>query len=69
MDRNKIKDYYAHEIEVDRLELGAFKLEGIRTKEIIERYVQMNNLEILDVGGGAGYYSFWLQEKDIVLRS
>jgi ubiquinone/menaquinone biosynthesis C-methylase UbiE len=63
MDRNKIKDFYAHEIEADRLETEAFKLEGIRTKEIIERYLQKNNLNILDIGGGAGYYSFWLQEK------
>jgi len=63
MERSKIKNFYEQEIEVDRLELEAFKLEGIRTKEIIERYIQTNNLEILDIGGGAGYYSFWLQEK------
>src|SRR5215218_4633436 len=63
MERHKIKNYYAHKIEANRLDLEAFKLEGIRTKEIIERYLQRSNLEILDVGGGAGYYSFWLQEK------
>ncbi|HEV8286439.1 MAG TPA: class I SAM-dependent methyltransferase [Chitinophagaceae bacterium] len=63
MDRNKIKDYYSHEIEANRLELEAFKLEGIRTKEIIERYLLKTDLEILDIGGGAGYYSFWLQQK------
>jgi ubiquinone/menaquinone biosynthesis C-methylase UbiE len=63
MDRNKIKNYYAYEIESDRLELESFKLEGIRTKEIIERYLQKKTLDILDVGGGAGYYSFWLREK------
>jgi len=63
MNRHTIKDYYAHEIEANRLDMEAFKLEGIRTKEIIERYLQKENLEVLDVGGGAGYYSFWLQEK------
>ncbi len=63
MERNKIKNFYAHEIEANRLEQEIFKLEGIRTKEIIERYLQKSSLEILDVGGGAGYYSFWLQEK------
>ena len=63
MDRDKIRDYYSHDIEANRLDLEIFKLEGIRTKEIIERYFQKNNLEILDVGGGAGYYSFWLWEK------
>ena len=63
MERNKIKNFYALEIEANRLEKEIFKLEGIRTKEIIERYLQKSGLEILDVGGGAGYYSFWLQEK------
>lgn len=63
MDRDKIRDFYSHEIEPNRLDLEIFKLEGIRTKEIIERYLPKNNLEILDVGGGAGYYSFWLREK------
>ncbi len=63
MDRHKIYEYYAHQIESNRLELEAFKLEGIRTKEIIARYLQKENLEILDVGGGAGYYSFWLEGK------
>lgn len=63
MERTRIRDYYSHDIEASRLEQEAFQLEGIRTKEIIDRYLQNNNLEILDVGGGAGYYSFWLQEK------
>jgi len=63
MERDKIKDYYALDIEADRLNSEFFKLEGIRTKEIIERYLSKDNLEILDVGGGAGFYSFWLQQK------
>ena len=61
MERIKIKNFYAQEIEANRLEREAFKLEGIRTKEIIGRYLQKNNLEILDIGGGDGFYSFWLQ--------
>jgi ubiquinone/menaquinone biosynthesis C-methylase UbiE len=63
MERDQIKKFYAHEIEANRLESEWFKLEGIRTKEIIERYLQKDKLEILDIGGGAGYYSFWLHEK------
>ena len=63
MDKNKIKDFYARGMEANRLEHEMFRLEGIRTKEIIERYLQRSHLEILDIGGGAGYYSFWLQEK------
>jgi SAM-dependent methyltransferase len=62
MDREKIRNFYSHEMEANRLEMDIFKLEGIRTKEIIGRYLHKTNLEILDVGGGAGYYSFWLQE-------
>jgi ubiquinone/menaquinone biosynthesis C-methylase UbiE len=62
MDREKIKHFYAHEIEKNRLELEEFKLEGLRTKEIITRYLTKSRLEILDVGGGAGFYAFWLQE-------
>ena len=63
MERAKIKDYYSHEVEANRLEREPFKLEGIRTKEIIDRYLQKDTMEILDVGGGAGYYSYWLQGK------
>jgi ubiquinone/menaquinone biosynthesis C-methylase UbiE len=63
MTRDKIKKFYSHAMEADRLETEGFKLEGIRTKEIIKRYAAGTNLEILDIGGGAGYYSFWLQEN------
>ena len=63
MNRNKIKEYYASEIEKNRLDLEIFMLEGIRTKEIISRYLVKDKMNILDIGGGAGYYSFWLQEK------
>ena len=62
MERDKIKKYYSTEIEKDRLELDLFKLEGIRTKEIIERYLSKENMHIADIGGGAGHYAFWLQE-------
>lgn len=63
MERNKINQYYSSEIEKDRLELENFKLEGIRTKEIINRFLSKDNMSIIDIGGGAGYYAFWLQEK------
>jgi ubiquinone/menaquinone biosynthesis C-methylase UbiE len=61
MDNNRIKEYYNTEIEKNRLGLDHFKLEGIRTKEIISRYLRGTNLNIIDIGGGAGFYSFWLQ--------
>jgi 2-polyprenyl-3-methyl-5-hydroxy-6-metoxy-1,4-benzoquinol methylase len=63
MDRDDIKKYYSLEIEKDRLEHELFQLEGIRTKEIIGRYIQDKKLNIIDIGGGAGFYSFWLKEQ------
>ena len=63
MERDKIKKFYSNEIEKDRLELEFFKLEGIRTKEIIGRFLSKDKMSIADIGGGAGYYAFWLQEK------
>lgn len=63
MEQRNIQAYYAQDIEANRLEQEAFMLEGLRTKEIIGRYLVKNNLRILDAGGGAGYYAFWLQEK------
>ena len=52
--------YYNTGIESDRLETDIFQLEKERTQEIISRYVDDNKKIILDVGGGAGHYSFWL---------
>ncbi|ANE51797.1 class I SAM-dependent methyltransferase [Flavisolibacter tropicus] len=63
MENQTIKAYYAHEIEAYRLETPVFKLEGIRTKELLGRYLSVPSLKVLDIGGGAGYYAFWLQEQ------
>jgi 2-polyprenyl-3-methyl-5-hydroxy-6-metoxy-1,4-benzoquinol methylase len=60
MDQDEVKRYYDQEIEKSRLELDHFKLEGIRTKEIIQRFLTGKEMAIADVGGGAGFYSFWL---------
>ena len=54
MDQDKINEYYSNEIEKNRLDLDYFKLEGIRTKEIIARFLKTKNLKIVDVGGGNG---------------
>ena len=62
MSRSEIKEFYAKGGETDRLNHPNFLLEGIRTKQIVERYIDRPKLEILDVGGGAGFYSFWLQK-------
>ncbi len=62
MSNDRIKHFYSHGMESDRLETDLFWWEGIRTKEIIARYLRFENMAIADIGGGAGYYAFWLQQ-------
>jgi len=57
-----IKAYYDAAPEETRLEHGAFQLEALRTRELIVRHIPQPPAEILDVGGGAGAYAFWLAE-------
>src|SRR5262245_54628109 len=58
-----IGDYYDHSPEEDRLEHGPFMLEGARTRELIERLAPAPPGTIVDVGGGAGAYAFWLADR------
>src|ERR1044071_5924695 len=62
MNYSNILDYYSGGIEKDRLSSSLFSLEGIRTKEIIGRHIPVQAVKVIDIGGGAGYYSFWLNE-------
>ena len=61
MERDQIRQFYSNEMEKDRLDQELFQLEGIRTKEIIARYLTKGGMTIADIGGGAGYYAFWMQ--------
>jgi len=56
-------DHYRQIDESKRLASGAGELEQIRTKELIERALPDEPSVILDVGGAAGVYSFWLARK------
>src|SRR5436190_10135058 len=58
-----IAEYYARFPEEDRLKEGAFLLEETRTREVIERLAPPPPAVALDIGGGAGVYSFWLAER------
>lgn len=60
MDKDTIRSYYAGGVEKERLVID--KLEGIRSKEIIQRYLPSNPINIIDIGGATGFYSFWLAE-------
>ena len=56
----KIIEYYTIRSESDRL--NGLSIEKLRTQELISRHLPSGNLRILDIGGGAGVYSFWLSE-------
>ena len=54
--------YYDHAQEIHRLDSMHGQLEFLRTTEIISRYMPTAPARVLDIGGGAGNYSFWLAE-------
>src|SRR5689334_9619348 len=60
MDKDIIRTYYSGGVEKERLHID--KLEGLRSKEIIQRYLPSSPVDIIDIGGATGYYSFSLQQ-------
>ena len=58
-----IANYYERAPEESRLEHGPFRLEQVRTRELIERHAPPPPATALDVGGAAGAYAFWLAER------
>lgn len=57
-----IAAYYDSAPEESRLEHGASRLEEARTRELIERHAPPPPATVLDIGGAAGVYAFWLAE-------
>ena len=53
--------YNSTQMETDRLGQHVFQLEKIRTQEIILRYLK-SSMNIADIGGATGAYSFWLHD-------
>ena len=63
-DFNKeIADYYNKGAEKGRLDNETNQLEKIRTLDIFKRYIPKSAKIVVDVGGGAGVYSFVLSEQ------
>lgn len=58
----EIIDYYNKGVEVGRLFFGMYQLEKVRTQDIIQRYLTKVPSKVLDIGGGTGFYSFWLND-------
>jgi ubiquinone/menaquinone biosynthesis C-methylase UbiE len=57
-----IANYYHQAPEEHRLDQDAFALEGLRTRELIERHARRPPATVLDVGGAAGVYALWLAD-------
>ena len=63
MSSHTINTFYNNtQMETDRLGQHVFQLEGLRTQEIILRYLKPA-MNIADIGGATGAYSFWLHDK------
>jgi len=56
----EVLDYYDSYPEEVRLQQGPYRLEYERTREILSRVLPSPPAAIVDVGGAAGAYSFWL---------
>lgn len=63
-----ITAYYDHAPEETRLQFGAAQLEEARTRELILRHAPSVPATVIDVGGGAGPYAFWLAEAGYQVR-
>lgn len=59
----EIRDHYEKVNEAERLEMAESQIEKLRTQELLRRYLPPPPAVIIDVGGGAGAYAFWLAER------
>lgn len=57
-----IATYYQRGEEQHRLSSGKGQLEFARTQDLLQRHLPLPPATIVDVGGGAGVYAFWLAE-------
>src|SRR5262245_2298472 len=60
---SEIVTYYQKSCERDRLQIGVFQLEFVRTKEVIDRWLPKPPAVVLDIGGGPAAYSAWLAKR------
>ncbi|MEP7285994.1 MAG: class I SAM-dependent methyltransferase [Chloroflexota bacterium] len=59
---DEILSFYKQGREEKRLEQSNGPLELARTQDIIQRFIVPTPARVLDVGGGAGIYAFWLAQ-------
>lgn len=63
-----VRAYYDRAPDESRLELGASRLEEVRSRELILPHAPPAPASVLDVGGAAGAYAFWLAERGYAVR-
>ena len=63
-----IRAYYESANEESRLSISVFQIEELRTRELITRHIPKPPATVLDVGGAAGAYAFWLAEQGYQLE-
>jgi SAM-dependent methyltransferase len=56
----EIVDFYTAFAEESRLDRGASQIERVRTQDLITRVLPAVPADVVDVGGAAGAYAFWL---------
>lgn len=56
---HEIEDFYQNKYNEDE-RMARRPLEFLRCKEIILRYLNKSNMEIADIGGATGVFSYWL---------
>ena len=55
--------HYESMDEAQRLHKPESEIERLRTQELLQRYLPPPPAVILDIGGGAGVYAFWLADR------
>lgn len=59
----EIIDHYESMDEARRLERPESEIERLRTQELLQRYLPPPPAVLLDIGGAAGVYAFWLADR------
>ena len=60
---DEITEYYLRGGEQTRFHNAQGQLEALRTQELLARFLPPPPADILDVGGGPGYYARWLAAR------
>jgi len=60
---SEIIDHYESMDEALRLDKPENQIEQLRTQELLHRFLPPPPAVILDIGGGAGVYAFWLADR------